>query len=246
MKVAIRLFSVSFLLILFSSPYLWAQSNDSLFVAKVSNNITSHYLNQLGSGAPIYNGKKYIPDVRLDEHGHTLFINDQYTNGEFVYNGYAYKDKSLMYDLVYGQLVLLNFDKVGGIVVKSDMVDSFSLHNHKFINIKPAQIKDKEITPGYYDLLYDGDVALLAKRIKKITESTTQYKVERTVAQENTYYLYKNNKYNLVKGKKSLLKLLHNTNPQNLQYIKSHRLNFRKSKENAMVELVKFHDSIMH
>jgi hypothetical protein len=246
MKVAIRLFGVSFLLILFSSPYLWAQTSDSLFVAKVSNNITSHYLNQLGSGAPIYNGKKYIPDVRLDEDGHTLFINDRYTNGEFVYNGYAYKNKSLMYDLLYGQLILLNFDEVGGIVVKPDLVDSFSLHNHKFINIKPSQVKDKEITPGYYDLLYDGYDALLAKRIKKITENTTQYKVERIVAQENTYYLYKNNKYNLVKGKKSLLKLLHDTNPQNLQYIKSHRLNFRENKENAMMELVKFHDSIMH
>lgn len=232
-------------LILISGNKLLADStiNDSLFVANVSENLNNFYLNILHSQAPIYNGKVYKPDLKLDGDGHTLFYDSRYTTGTVVYNGLTYRNISLLYDLVLDQLVLLNFDKVGGIMVPPDYIDSFSLHEHTFINLKPEKTQATGISPGYYDLLYRGTKDLLVKRTKKITETTNQHKVVRTVSQQDKYYLLKDSVYIPINNKNHLLKQLSETRRQNQLFIKQQRLNFRKEKENAMVELLKFHDS---
>lgn len=218
-----------------------AQSfNDQHFFAKVQENLRQYYLYNLNSGAPIYNGRIYRPESRLDENGHTLFTNDKFSDGWITYQGIRYEHVKLMYDLVLDQLILLNFDEVGGIIVVKDLVDSFSVHKHTFINLP---FGEKGIQPGYYDLLYDGRLKLLAKRNKKISETTNQYKVVRKVSQQNKYYLLQDGAYVSVKNLKALLKQLPKKHIQYSTFIKEQNLNIKKDKEHAMVSLLKFCDT---
>ena len=216
----------------------------SSYVEKVTLNTLENYTNAQHSEAPIYNGKVYRPDLKLDGDGHTLFQDSKYATGTIVYNGLSYTNVGILYDLVLDQLVLLNFDEVGGIMVPSDHIDAFSIHNHTFINLKTIKAEATKINPGYYDLLYSGTKDLLAKRTKKIAETTNQHKVIRTVSQQDKYYLLKDTVYIPIKNKTDLLKQLSETQQQNQLFIKKQRLNFRKEKEKAMVELLKFHDSL--
>ncbi len=237
-------FFVIFIISLFFGRVMQAQElNDSLYLKKVTRSAIESYTSAQYSEAAIYNGKVYRPDLKLDGNGHALFRSNKYAKGTVVSNGLTYENLALLYDLVLDQLVLLNFDEVGGIMVPPDYIDSFSLHNHTFINLKPGKTPVTGISPGYYDLLYSGTKDLLVKRAKKMTETTNQHKVVRTISQQDKYYLLKDSVYIPINNKNHLLKQLSENRQQNKLFIKQQRLNFRKDKENAMVELLKFHDS---
>lgn len=237
------LFFALFLSLFFTNSLIFAQTiSDSLFVTSVANRTANRYLNRLESEKTIFNGKEYHPDNKLDDNGHTLFIKDQFVQGSITYDGNKYEDVYIKYDLVKNQLVLLNYDGIGGIILMSNHVDSFFLNDHTFINLKPKKTTGKQIEPGYYDLLYNGSIKLFAKRKKKIAEVINQYKVLRMVEEQETYFLFKNDEYFPLKGKRSLLKSLNSTNLNTQKYINLKGLNFRKNKENAMIELLKFYD----
>jgi len=222
-----------------------SQVNDSAFVARVSANITNYFMATLVKGAPIYNGKVYYrTHPRFINNGHAFFLASQYQTGTVTYEGYTYQNVELMFDLIRSELLLLHFDKVTDIVLDPEKVDAFSFLGHNYINIKEAEAKENELSSGYYDLLYQGKITLLVKRSKTVTEKLSQAGVERSVSQHNRYYLLKDSVYTLLKNKKVLTKLLKSTQNQNQQYIKNNQLNFRNDTENAMLSLVRYHDSI--
>ena len=123
-------------------------------------------------------------------------------------------------------------------------MDAFSFLGHNYIHIKKTEAETHKLSTGYYDILYQGQIALLVKRSKKVTEKISQAGVEHSVSQYNHYYLLKDSVYILLKNKKRLTKLLKSTQGQNQEDIKSNQLNFRKDTENAMLSLVRYHDSI--
>jgi len=220
--------------------------SDSLFVVRVLQNTKDNYSIYLNNKGQVYNGKVYKSFGLLSDNEHTFFLNEEFTPGTIGYDGYTYKNVKIKYDLNKDQLVLLHLDGITEIVVPPELVDFFSLYNHKYLNVKlNSYTSIAGIKPGYYDLLYDGKTDLLAKRVKTVSEKITQTQVERTVAQYDKYYLLKDSVYIAIKNKKVLLKLLRSTQSQNQQFIKAKQLSFKSEKEKAMIELVKFHDSIV-
>jgi hypothetical protein len=221
-----------------------SQVNDSTFVATVSANITDYFTASLGKEAPVYNGNVHYLHPKFINGEHAFFIAPQYQAGTVSYEGYTYSNVKLMFDLIRGELLLKHFDNVTDIVLDPEKVDSFAFMDHNFINIKKEEAVNKNLSTGYYEVLYQGKIVLLAKRYKTVTEKLTQAGAERSAFQHNRYYLLKDSDYTLLKDKKSLTKLLKSTQFQNQQYIKSNQLNFRNDKENAILSLVRYHDSI--
>lgn len=217
--------------------------SDSAYVAAVSNNMVRSYLGQLGSQAPLFNGRIYRAYVRLNDNGHTFFISPNFVTGSITYQGYKYENVQIAYDLVRDQLILTHIDKIANIIMIPEHVESFSLHGHTFVNLSDT-LNDSKIASGYYDLLYKGNLSVLAKREKKITETVTPINVERTVSGIDRYYVLKDSIYTPIKSKGNLLKVLRSTQAQNQQFIRTNKLKFGKDKEGMIVKLVKFHDSL--
>lgn len=213
---------------------------DSLFVTQVSQNAITNFLNLQKIDAPLYNGEMHYAHPKFKNGGHAFFYNDSYTTGTIVYDGFRYENMQLMYDLVRGQLMILNGD--GGIVVQPEHLDFFSLHGRNFINIK-AGAESKNFASGYYELLYDGRIALLARRVKKVTENVTDH-IEREVEEVVNYYLLKDSVYTRIKSKQDLFKLLSTTQNENQHYIKANNLDFNRNREDSFLKLVSFHDSL--
>ena len=243
MNLTPKLLLGTILAIAFTGPAR-SQINDSAFVTRVSANITGYFTTSLEKGAPIYNGKVYYTHPKFIENGHAFFLVSQYQPGIVTYEGYTYRDAELMYDIIRDELLLLHFDKVTDIVLDPEKADAFSFLGHNYINIREAEAKETNLSTGYYEILYQGKITLLVKRSKKVNEKISQAGVERSVSQHNRYYLLKDSVYTLLKNKKSLTKLLKSTQNQNLQYIRNNQLNFLKDEENAMLSLVRYHDSI--
>jgi len=216
---------------------------DSLFVSKVSGNLTDYYSSSLSTNALIYNGKMFQDYFPFEPGNHVFFLANEFTPGTVIYDGFLYKKVDLKYDLVADQLIMQHPSFGMGIILNPKYVSSFTLSNHTFLRIpdNPANIKNQG---QYYDALYQGQVSLVVKRIKKISEVVGQDRVKRTVSAQNKYYLYKDSVYTQVTNKKTLLKVLGNNLSKSQQFIRANKLNFRKDKENSMLSLVKFYDSI--
>ena len=216
---------------------------DSLFVAKVVHAIHNNFLKGQKGTLPVFNGKIYNDHAKFKDYKHAYFQSDQYTLGSVVYNSIFYPGLSLKYDILRDELVLLADDQIDGIVLHPENVDSFFVHEHQFINIK-SEMPHKGIETGYYNLLYKGrGLSLLVKRAKEVTEKIDQ-QIEKMISSKETYFLLKNSIYQPIKGKNDLLKLLHQSDDKNKEYIKVNKLNFSKDFEHSVLSLIRFHDAI--
>jgi len=242
MNHILKIVVVSFMFVTINYTGLAQGREDSLFVVKVSQKATGNLLDLQKTDGPLYNGEMHYSHPKFKNGGHAFFILDSFTGGTIVYDGFRYENMRVMYDLVRGQLLLLNRDSSGSIVVQPEHVDFFSLHHHNFIHIK-AGTASKNMASGYYDLLYNGGIALLAKRVKKVTENVTQY-VEKEVEETVNYYLLKDSVYSRIKSKQDLLRLFSATQNENQRYIKTNNLDFSRNREESFLKLVSFHDSL--
>lgn len=160
----------------------------------------------------LYQGQIYTQQYKSEKGKSKFYKSFDFDKGAVWYNGQAYFDKMLKYDLQKDDL-LLNMEYNGvsqGVlrVVKRN-VDSFLLFQKKFVNIKPKQLKANEIEPGFYEVLYQTkDLELYVKRrkvIKKDIEQST-LKIEFT-EKKRLFVIYYKNAFYLIDSKKSLLKL---------------------------------------
>lgn len=215
---------------------------DSLFVASTTEMAHKIFFHNQEATMPIFNGKIYNNHPKFKENKHAFFQSDHYAKGGIVYDGIFYPELSIKYDIIRDELLLLAPDHIEGIVLQQEHVNSFTLYEHQFINIKP-ETSLKGISAGYYDLLYKGKICLLVKRQKEITEKIEE-RVENFISSKDSYYLLKDSSYQQISSKQDLLRLLKSTNDKNEAYIKANKLNFGKDFEQSVLSLVGFHNSI--
>jgi len=215
---------------------------DSLFVANSTEMAHKIFFHNQEATMPIFNGKVYSIHPKFKDDKHAFFQSDHYSKGGIVYDGIFYPELSMKYDILRDELLLLAPDHVEGVVLQQEHVNSFTLYDHQFINLKP-EISLKGISAGYYDLLYKGKISLLVKRQKEITEKIEE-RIEKFISSKDSYYLLKDSSYQLISSKQDLLRLLKSTNDKNRAYIKANKLNFGKDFEQSILSLVGFHDSI--
>ncbi|QDW24380.1 hypothetical protein FFJ24_005915 [Pedobacter sp. KBS0701] len=215
---------------------------DSLFVASTTEMAHKIFFRNQEATMPIFNGKIYNIHPKFKENKHAFFQSEHYVKGGIAYDGIFYPELSMKYDIIKDELLLLAPDHIEGVVLQREYVNSFTLYEHQFINLKPATSL-KGISAGYYDLLYKGKICLLVKRQKEITEKIEE-RIEKVISSKDSYYLLKDSSYQQISSKKDLLKLLNSTNDKNQAYIKANKLNFGKDFERSVLMLVGFHDSI--
>ncbi|HEU5366557.1 MAG TPA: hypothetical protein VFU62_13555 [Hanamia sp.] len=198
-----------------------------------------------GDNAPIYNGRQYIYFTYKME-GDPYFISGNFVAGWVNYSHRKYDSVPLMYDLARNQLVILAPDKIYGIVLENDLIDSFSLHGHHFTKLL-QDYKQNLNNTGFYDLLYNGQIQLLVKRVKNIDEQIKGDAVVRIFYSKDRYYVHKDSLYYLVSNKKDVLHLFKDKAHDLKKYMRKHHLKLRrKNFEEAMVKVTEFYDQLTH
>ncbi|MGN6532335.1 MAG: hypothetical protein ACTHK0_11375 [Ginsengibacter sp.] len=234
------------LLALFGSVTAYSQSsqNDSLTNVQLKKAIEL-YDQFSADNAPVYNGRHYIYFTYKME-GDPYFITGNYTKGRVSYSGRKYDSVPLMYDVARNQLVILSPDKISAIILENDFIDSFSLHGHHFIKLL-QDYKQNLNNSGFYDLLYNGHIQLLAKRAKNIDEQIKGDVLMRIFYTKDRYYVRKDSLYYLVSNKKDVFSLFKDKAHDIKKYMRKHHLKFRrKNFEEPMVEVVGFYDQLTH
>jgi hypothetical protein len=218
-----------FLLFLFAMHLLpdvsiaQVQSADSTFLYESLENAIGTSPNHQKA---LFSGTSYT-EVRFDpKKGHPYFQSYTPLTGDVLYHDIMYRNEDFRYDIVRDEIVLehLNGQKI--ILVK-EKLSSFVTGGHTF-RYFPSD--GQKITPGYYEVLYDGkDTQLLARREKKMKGNPQvdfPYFVETT-----KYFLRRNGVYHKVKNSKEITRTLADGRKLNTALL-------RKDPEARMVDVI--------
>lgn len=195
--------------------------------------------------APVYNGPQYIFLVYKKE-GDPYFESGDFSDGWVNYNGRKYDSLKMIYDVARNQVVVLAPDKISAIALHNEFVDSFSLRNHVFIKLE-KDYKQNLNNAGFYDLLYNGKIRVLARRLKEIDENIQGNDIVHIFYVKDHYYIFKDGLYYLVGNKKDLFRLFHDQLHDVKKFIRKHHLKFkRKSFEEPMLQVAEYYDHLTH
>lgn len=234
------LFSLFFL----QSSFSQGMENNSLTDLQVKNAI--HLYNQFTDGnAPIYNGPQYIY-YNFKMEGNPYFISGDYSKGWVGYNGRVYEPVSMFYDIARNQLVILNADGITNIEMHNEFVDSFHLWGHTFISLKEDQ-KQNLYNTGFYDLLYNGNIQLLARRIKTFQDNIQNLVVVRVFYNGDRFYIHKDGIYYLVSNKKDVFRLFADKIHDIKKMMRKKHLKLRHNTfESSLEKVTAFYDQLIH
>lgn len=220
-----------------------AASNPDLVTAAVKK-ATDLYTQSIDSDSHLYHGLEYVDYDRYYLDGHQFYRTNTEVEATIFYDGVQYQGVPLLYDLRLDQVILEHPESSFKMSLISEKVKSFSYLGHTFIRLEQDTLANSPITPGFYDLLVTGNPALLAKRTKNIQERAQEGGMKGEFREKNRYYVQKNKRYYVVNDKKSVLKLFPEQKKELQKYARSSKLNFRKKREPALVQLIQYYNTL--
>lgn len=193
--------------------------------------------------AMLYEGNEYVTHnhrIKI----HPFFVTDSLQIGTILYSGAFYKDVAMLYDIVRDEVAIQRSGTPYRIRLHSERISSFSLGNHQFARLVGDSTAG--VRTGFYQLLYDGSVKALARRIKTIHEdiSSGQYKAD--FVEEDRYFVLKNGTYYPVKSKRALLRLFPEQASALQKYLRANRIKFKQQREEAITAVVRQYDHLTH
>lgn len=226
------------ILLILNSLLLQAQTPlDSSYI-----NALTVYANTVGVNQHIYNGAEYIDyDHRIN--GNPFFEKKSFAGGSIMYDGVLYNNVQIIYDIWRDDVVIKNHNNLPLLLVK-EKVAAFNIEGHHFIKITADSLTEKLGLSGFYNVLYNGNVKLFAKRKKVIDEKITSQSSESSFLQKNEYYILNNSVFFAVADKRSVLSALSDQKPTLQKYMKQQKLKFRKNLEADLIKAVAYYGGI--
>jgi hypothetical protein len=201
----------------------------------------SVYTSAAGTNSHLYNGSEYVDyDHRIK--GDPFFASSYFNDGSLVFDGILYPHVTMFYDILHDDVVIKNYNGLPLILAK-EKVYSFNYRGHQFANLVTDSLT-AEIKPGFYDVLYDGNVKLLAKRKKEFIEKITLQYADSYFIEKDAHYILKNGELYPVSGKRDMLHVLKDKRTSLVKYIQQNKIDFNKGGEDAMIKLIGYYDGL--
>lgn len=195
----------------------------------------------------IYSGPEYADYTRKyhTRTGHPYFLQPKLQPGSASYNNRDFTNLQIQYDLVLDQVVLAQPSNSLRLRLLDDKLRSFSVDGHRFVRLVADSASADVIRTGYYELLADGPVQVLAKRSKTLYERLNKPYVDVSFVERSRAFMQKAGHYYAVRSKGAAMRLLADQGPAMQQYLKEHDLRFGKSQlESSLVELARYYNGL--
>lgn len=130
------------------------------------------YMREASLNAALYRGP--IQKRFMFRYNGTFYaFSPKFLPGDLWYNAKYYSGVILNLDAYEDELCIAADNGAFAIVLDKERVEKFSFDNKNFIHIT-SQMKIRNLSPGYYQLLYRGKDTLLKKIRQKYTERTEE------------------------------------------------------------------------
>lgn len=194
----------------------------------------------------LFNGPEYL-DYAKPYHkrtGHQFFAVPEKQPGSVHYNGHLFAGLLLAYDVVLDQVVLSPPSSPLTLRLINENVRAFDLNGHHFIRLVADSSTGKTMRTGYYEVLFDSTVQVLAKRTKRLQEQVAQSVINVEFIAKDELFFKKNGIYSPV-SRKSAMRLFADRNKEMQDYLKAQKLSFKKAQlEATVVQLASYYCSL--
>jgi hypothetical protein len=212
-------------------------SGDTLLYSSTAKQVIDYFNTSIAEQSEIYNGARY--ELYPPANKGTFYFKDKnYCIPSLIrYNGTWFKNIPVLYDVHNDAMISVNGNNL--FVLDAERTTDIYLLEHHFIYLNTKSPDD--LTPGFYDLLYDGKSQVLVKRTKLIDESKS---TEIVYEDKAAIYVKKDNKYLPVSSKGALMDIFKNKSKELNQYLKSNKIKYNKDEEGAVARLASYYDQI--
>jgi hypothetical protein len=221
-----------------------AISEDSILNQTALEHTLAVYYDQLGDQSPIYNGSLYRGYTDNFREGSPYFLGGKATPGSsVVYDSVLFINLTLTYEDLKQILILED----GGFRLQlvNDRVSNFSINGHQFVRVFPGSPYKGLPDSGYYEIRYSGATGVLKWTKKKLRELISSSEgITRYVDETDSYYIYAGQKWLYVKSRKDLLLILGDHRKEIQRFIRKNNLNYRRDKDNTIVQVAGYYDQI--
>ena len=237
-----RYLTIPFFYFVLASTQVLSQSlTDTSFLAASVINTKNVYFRFIQGNAHLYNGSEHKAYQSVSDE-HPYFISDDWAIGSIVYDNESNESVGMMYDLRNDKVIIEHYSNNNKIELVSKKISKFVLHGHIFVALKPDSAK--QIQEGFYDQLYNGNVKVYARRLKQYQQRIESGTLVSSFDEKNQYFIFKGGIYFPVNSKASVLDALSDKKKLLKQYLSKSRIHYKKEKENALVKLTAFYDTL--
>ncbi len=193
------------------------------------SNASQLYSKTLGKNNHLNNGREYNYHY-IGVEGNPFFGGNEWNKGSVYYDNHLYEDINMKFDVHNNVLIIVYYDNKGFFVnlqLVTDKIERFSWPGHFFINIEADTLKNPGLSAGFYDLLYDGKIDVLANYTKTIQKNYNSTQYFQIFSKKEFFYIRNAENVFKVARKRSILKALPNKERELKAYIKKHKLKFK-------------------
>ncbi len=222
-------------------------TGDEAYPGNALVNAKRRYLEALNGQSGLYNGRQY--NFRyLDIKGTPFYGGTAWNTGDILYDNQLYEGIHMKLDIYNNILVIDYYDSRGKFYIlrlQNERIEYFRWPGHYFIHIKQETPDSYGLAPGFYDLLYDGNIRVLARYTKFTTKnnSPSEYQLE-AFDEKDHFFIVKDSTIFQVKKRHSLLSVFSDKEGEINTYIKKHRLKFRDQPGLEIAEVAAYYDKI--
>lgn len=206
------------------------------------HNAGVEYMQKAGDQAVVFNGRVQMT-YDYPSTNHPYLITSNYVSGQMWYNQTLYADLAMRLDLFRDELVVRMPQTPYSVVVEPEKVDEALLAGYHIIRHREGEWPG--IPKGnYLVLLSNGSFPVVKKYQVALNQEIVDQTVERTFDVKERFYVYKGGICHVVTSKGSILKLFSDRKRELSAYIKKNKLNFRKEREQTIVAIVEYYESL--
>ncbi len=219
---------------------------DTLHVKAATDHAKDIYYQSGKDHSNLYNGKEYIAFKKnMPEVGTLFFHSDDWEEGSVFYDGELYEKVSMRFDLLREKIVIEHKGQ-GEIELISEKIKYVRIAGHTFLESSNNN-ETKSLSPGFYDLIYDGTTKVFVRRLKVAEERIeTQVSMILTFKEKNTIHILKNDKYYVVGNKSSALKIFGDQKSALKKFMSKNNIRYRANREDALIRMAGQYDQLTH
>ncbi|MCR5887850.1 hypothetical protein LRS06_08670 [Hymenobacter sp. J193] len=224
-----------------------APDHTPLVAASVSQ-LQQEYTQAFPINSQLYNGPEYVDFAKRYRQniGHQFFLSPEKAAGSVHYNDHYFPDLQLVYDILSEQVILQQPTNPLRFRLVSEKLREFSVAGHRFIRIETDSTNQKVVQTGFYEVLEDNTLQVLAKRAKRMQEHVNQGQKYLEFVETNKLFIKKSGVFYSVSSKGSVTRLLADRSKEIQKYIRDNKLKFNKNtRESDIIQVVRFYNSLV-
>ncbi|GAB3861034.1 hypothetical protein GCM10028822_39890 [Hymenobacter terrigena] len=205
------------------------------------------YNASFGHHPQLYNGPEYVDYARRynERIGHQFFLSPDKQPGSVYYNDHYFSNLQLAYDVVLDQVVLQQPTNPLTLRLANEQVRYFIINDHRFVRLVADSSAGGTIATGYYEMLVDGEVQVLARRAKRLREQLNQRLINAEFVDADRFFLRKGGTYYAVTGKSGVVRLLADHGKEVQQFIRERDLSFGKEQlGSSLAQVAVYYNSL--